>query len=282
MMRTRLRAFHDGSLAGAARATLERHLDGCRQCAGELRALEETDALLSRCRTPAPVLDPADAQELFRSALVASGVTPITGRRMGVWRWRFAGAVVLLALGASASGLVGRSQAARSGAGVVAQIAPDETVLIATDEPVVLAPLQEAARLPVRRLVATRRVRRHRRPARCSQALVAASAPVRSPDDTPAPQIWEEADEPTLFVAVQRPPVVIQVALTQSGTETPGYAQAMSIRYEPDGGQVVTRATASSCAPEMEHEALEEMCGALPAPLELMHEEKQEGSDAKD
>jgi hypothetical protein len=244
--------------------------------------LEETDALLCRCRTAAPALDPADAQELFRSALAASGVTPLTGRRTGVWRWRLAGAVVLLALGASASGLVGRSQAARSGAGVVAQIAPGESVLTATAELEGPAQIQEAVRPPSRRLVVSRRVRRHRRPAHRSQALVAVAAPVRPPDATLAPQIWEEADEPTLFVAVQRPPVVIQVALTQAGTEAPGYAQAVSIRYEPDGGQVVTRATASSCAPEMEHEAPEEMCGAVPAPLELMHEEKQEGSDAKD
>ena len=295
-MRTRLRAYHDGSLVGRARVVLEAHLTHCEACGAELRTLEETDALLSRCRLVAPALDPADAQSLFQAAYSASGVgaSPL---RVGNWRWRLAGAAVLMTCGAAAYGISGRLGAPGRPVSM-AQIAPIETKTNAggrvgattvgrvwSGGTTVTAAAEPA-------ITSLQRRRGSRR--RSMEALLATAT---TPQAEPVAETWEEA--PVLFVAVERQPVVLKVSLTEAPPEAPGFAQVSSVRYDPTG-QVVTQATVSSCAPEPGDEDMaipepEEQCGGSPATLKAsgmddkhqplpseQREEREEKSDACD
>jgi hypothetical protein len=107
---------------------------------------------------------------------------------------------------------------------------------------------------------------------------------VNSPATELATGAWEADEAPTLFVAVERKPVVVQVLLTQAPPEAPGYAHVSSVRYEPTG-QVVTQATVSSCAPdtdapdtrngEIEPKRPEERCGAPPTTMGALGTDKQ-------
>ena len=295
-MRARLRAYHDGSLAGRARVELEAHLTHCEACGAELRTLEEMDALLSRCRVVAPVLDPADAQSLFQAAYSASGVgaSPL---RAGNWRWRLAGAAVLMMFGAAAYGLSGRL-GSQGRAVSVAQTPPLETKTNAGERveattvgrvwsgTATVTTAAESVPTSLRRRRGSRR--------RSTEPAMLATA---TPQTEPNAETWEEA--PALFVAVERQPVVLKVSLTEAPPEAPGFARVSSVRYDPTG-QVVTQATVSSCAPEPGDEDMaipepEEQCGGSPAtskapdkddkhqPLPSeQREEREEKSDACD
>lgn len=93
----RLGAYHDGELAGAARASLEEHLRRCPSCAAELDRLRGLSHLLAGAAQPR--ISPetlvrlhrtADAQAmagLWRMAEMATAVAASILLACGIWLW---------------------------------------------------------------------------------------------------------------------------------------------------------------------------------------------------
>jgi len=249
-------AYHDGSLPVAAQKRLELHLRKCARCTSELARLEETDALFSRCRPSVSLLAPDQAQELFREALLRSGAG-VQPTRFGGWRWRWQAAALVLAV--AASGALAIRMSGRNPVETAAGPVENPSTLTAVgpkfDEPTLSAHVVQ-----VKHRHGSAGVARHyrgRRGLRFAHRFTTRSRRLvhRPAKDAPTVELLpstplDDALEPQLMVSVTRLQPLVNLIVTHSQAEVPGFARAEALEITPTGKQIVTAVTVSTCLPE--------------------------------
>lgn len=250
-----LQRLQDRELSCAGRGALERHLDGCPECAAELAWLERDERLLRSARPAVDGPAPETARRILHAALAQSANSPWRKvRRLLFGTLGIASAAGALFLGAV---LIPRSDppasTLRRSAG--RQLAGPAPVL----EPEPVPPKDtEARREPCARGTARKpawkgsRGGGFRRRARSRRLYLASIRNMRP--RTSAREELKQAVAPELgrlmVLVTDAPEPKLEVQVRNAGENEPGYARASAAEWNPRDGITWKQCTVSSEKPE--------------------------------